>query len=110
MSPWESFFSSRSARRRSPIIMKVLLHVGKKGSKKKVALVEFKHVYVGLGKPEIMSVTKTLWHASQKWSLCTTPAQRGPCRGAPVNLRAPRTTGNWFAGRRARTVKHLRSW
>src|ERR1700691_5396075 len=29
MSPWESFFSSRKARRRSPIIMQALLHVGK---------------------------------------------------------------------------------
>src|SRR2546429_7966732 len=44
MSPWESFFSSRSARRRSPIIMRVLFHAGKLGSKYKLAEWKVKHL------------------------------------------------------------------
>src|SRR6266481_4056132 len=44
MSPWESFFSSRSARRRSPIIMQVLFHVGKMGSKYKLTDWEVEHL------------------------------------------------------------------
>src|SRR6202795_5205428 len=44
MSPWESFFSSRSARRRSPIIMAALFHVDTRLARRNLAFANLKRL------------------------------------------------------------------